>query len=67
MGDNGSVWLPDAMSTLAGEVDALFWFVFWASTIIFAMVIVAKVYFMVKFQAHGRNVRTGAGRREQSS
>ncbi|MDA0684058.1 MAG: cytochrome c oxidase subunit II [Bacteroidetes bacterium] len=50
MGDNGSVWLPDAMSTLAGEVDALFWFVFWASTIIFAMVIVAKVYFMVKFR-----------------
>ncbi len=50
MGDNGSVWLPDAMSTLAGEVDALFWFVFWTSTIIFAMVIVAKLYFIFRYK-----------------
>ena len=50
MGDNGSVWLPDPGTALAGEVDSLFWFVFWTSTIIFAMVIAAKVYFMLKYK-----------------
>ena len=50
MGDNGSVWLPDPGTTLAGEVDSLFWFVFWTSTIIFAMVVLAKVYFMMKYK-----------------
>jgi len=55
MGDNGSVWLPDAASTLAGEVDALFWFVFWASTVIFAAVIVAKVYFMFRYRRKDEN------------
>jgi len=50
MGDNGSVWLPDPGTALAGEVDSLFWFVFWTSTVMFAMVVLAKVYFMVKYK-----------------
>lgn len=50
MGDNGSVWLPDAMSTVASDVDALFWFVFWTSTVMFAMVVAAKFYFMFKYK-----------------
>ncbi len=50
MGDKGSFLLPDAASTLAGEVDALFWFVTWTSAIIFAAVIVAKVYFMARYR-----------------
>lgn len=47
MGENG-IWLPDASSTLAGEVDALFWFVFWVSTIIFAAVVLTKIWFVFK-------------------
>lgn len=50
MGENGNVWMPDAMSTVASEVDSLFYFVLWTSTIIFALVIVAKVYFAVRFR-----------------
>ena len=50
MGDQDSVWLPDAMSTIAPEVDALFWFVFWASTIIFAAVVIAKIYFVIRYR-----------------
>ncbi len=50
MGESGSFWLPDAMSTLAPEVDSLFYFVVWASTIIFIAVIAAMVYFMVRYR-----------------
>jgi len=50
MGDKGSIWLPDAMSTVSGEVDALFWFVFWTSTVLFAAVIAAKLYFMFRYK-----------------
>ncbi|PIQ63711.1 MAG: cytochrome c oxidase subunit II [Bacteroidetes bacterium CG12_big_fil_rev_8_21_14_0_65_60_17] len=49
MGENG-FWLPEASTTLAGEVDALFWFVFWVSTVIFAAVVLAKLYFVVKYR-----------------
>lgn len=50
MGDKGSIWLPDAMSTVAGEVDALFWFVFWTSTVLFAAVVAAKLYFVFRYK-----------------
>lgn len=50
MGDNGSIWLPDASSTLAPEVDALFWFVFWASTILFVGVVAAIFYYATKYR-----------------
>ena len=50
MGDSGSIWLPEAMSTFAGEVDALFWFVFWTSTVLFVAVIGVKIYFMFRYR-----------------
>ena len=50
MGDKGVFWLPDAMSTFAGEVDALFWFVFWTSTVLFVAVVAAKLYFMFRYK-----------------
>lgn len=42
--------MPDARSTLAPEVDALFYFVFWTSLIIFALVMVAMVYFAFRYR-----------------
>ena len=54
MGENG-IWLPNASSSLAGEVDSLFWFVFWVSTIIFAMVVLAKLYFVFKYKRKSEN------------
>lgn len=50
MGENGSIWLPDASSTLAPEVDALWWFVFWASTILFVGVVAAIIYYATKYR-----------------
>ena len=36
----GSFWLPDGASTLSSEIDSLFYFVTWASIILFAGVVV---------------------------
>ncbi len=50
MGDQGSSWLPDAMSSVAGEVDALFNFVLITSTILFAAVVISTVYLVIRFR-----------------
>ena len=50
MGEKGSSWLPDAMSTVAGEVDALFYFTLYTSTIIFVAVVAAMIYFGIRFR-----------------
>ena len=50
MGDQGTVWLPEAASTVSGDVDALFYFVLWVSTILFVGVIGTMVLFAWKFR-----------------
>ena len=44
-GDNG-VWLPPQSSTTAPEIDTLFHFIIWASTILTVIVAAAMVYFV---------------------
>ena len=44
-----SIWLPPAASNLAKEVDPLYYFILWASTAFFAIVLVAIIYFVKKF------------------
>ena len=50
MGDNARVWMPDAASTIAPEIDSLFYFVIWTSTIIFVGVIGAMLYFTFRYR-----------------
>ena len=50
MNDGGSLWLPEGLSTLAPEIDSLFYFVTWASTILFFGVVVAVVYLAYKYR-----------------
>lgn len=50
MGENGSVFLPEASSSFAGEVDALFNFVLVASTILFVAVVGALIYFVIRYR-----------------
>ncbi|RMF61526.1 MAG: cytochrome c oxidase subunit II [Bacteroidetes bacterium] len=45
MGENGTVWLPDPASTLAPELDSLFYFVYYVSLLIFLGVILSMAYF----------------------
>jgi cytochrome c oxidase subunit 2 len=50
MGDQGSLWLPEAASTLAPEIDSLFYFVTWVSTILFVGVVAAMIYFVIRYR-----------------
>src|SRR5690606_31233711 len=50
MGDRGTFWLPEAASTVAGDVDALFYFVYWISVVIFFLVVAVMTYFMIKYR-----------------
>lgn len=47
---NGSFWLPEGTSTLAPEIDSLFYFVTWASAILFFGVMAAMVYFAYRYR-----------------
>lgn len=58
MEDKGSLWLPVDASTLAGDVDGLFYFVYWVSIVIFVAVIVAMTYFVMKYRRKHANERT---------
>ncbi|MDZ4700901.1 MAG: cytochrome c oxidase subunit II [Rhodothermales bacterium] len=50
MEPKGTLWLPPAESTLAPEIDSLFYFVYWISVIIFALVVLAMLIFVVKYR-----------------
>ena len=50
MGDNGTLWLPEQASTVAGDVDALFYFIYWVSVVLFVLVIGAMVYFAYRYR-----------------
>lgn len=45
-----TVWLPEQVSTLAPEIDRLFYFVHWVSVIIFIGVVSTMVYFVFKYR-----------------
>ena len=53
MGDKGTFWMPEQASTLASEIDGLFYFVFWISLILFVAVIGAMVYFVFRYRRRG--------------
>ena len=57
MGDQGTVWLPEAASTVAGDVDALFYFILWVSTILFVGVIGTLVLFAWRFRRRSEGDR----------
>jgi cytochrome c oxidase subunit 2 len=50
--------LPDQMSTLAGNVDSLFYFIVVLCTIFFVIIVSAMVYFVVKFKRRSESDQT---------
>ena len=50
MDTTGTLFFPPAGSTLAGEVDSLFYFIFWASAVLFAIVIGLTVFFIIRYR-----------------
>ena len=50
MEDKGTLWLPEAASTMAPEIDKLFYFVYYVSIVIFVAVVAYMVYFVIKYR-----------------
>mgnify|MGYP001333501775 CR=1 FL=1 len=48
-----NIWLPPAASTVASEVDPLYYFILWSSTAFFAIVLFAILYFVKKYKKDG--------------
>ncbi len=48
--EGGSYWFPPAASTFASEVDWLFYAIGWISLVFFVLIVVAMVWFAVKFR-----------------
>jgi cytochrome c oxidase subunit 2 len=58
MEDNGTLYLPPSGSTMSGEVDALFYFIFYSALVFFAIVTMATVYFIIKYRRRGEKELT---------
>jgi cytochrome c oxidase subunit II len=50
MKTDGTFMLPSASSTIAGEVDSLFYFIFYTAAILFVLVIGVMVYFVIRYK-----------------
>ena len=48
--DGASTWLPPQSSTTAHEIDSLFYFILYSSTILTLIVVAAMIYFIVKYR-----------------
>ena len=48
--DRGTFWLPPQLSTTAGDIDALFYFIYWASIVFAVGVGVATVWLAWKYR-----------------
>lgn len=46
----GNFWLPPRASTVAGEVDFVFWFIFGIAAFFFALIVFLMVWFVVRYR-----------------
>lgn len=57
MNEQGSIWLPEPASTVAGDVDSLFYFILVTSAILFVGVMGAMVTFAWRYRRRSENDR----------
>lgn len=62
MGENGSVFLPEASSSFASEVDALFNFVLAVSTVFFIAVVGTMIYFVIRYRRRSHSFVPAPGK-----
>jgi len=53
MDSTGTLFLPPGGSTIAGEADALFYFLVYASIVVFSIVIFGMTYFSIRYRRRG--------------
>lgn len=57
-GHNGSFWMPVQASTFAGEVDTIFYFIYWLCVIFFILIVGATGYFAWAYKMKSADDRT---------
>lgn len=50
MNEQGSLWLPEAASSIAGDVDALFYFILRTSIVLFVGVVGTMIFFAYRYR-----------------
>ncbi len=55
-GDSESFWLPEAKSTVAGQVDTLFYWILGISVFFFLLIVGLVVFFLVKYRRRGEEI-----------
>ncbi|MEX2214733.1 MAG: cytochrome c oxidase subunit II [Phycisphaeraceae bacterium] len=45
-----SLWMPSASSTVAGEVDSLFYFILWICVVMFLLILALMILFIAKYR-----------------
>jgi len=53
MDGKGTLYLPPPSSTIAGDVDALFYFIFYTALVLFVIVMSAAAYFIIRYRRRG--------------
>lgn len=58
MDTTGTLFFPPEGSTLAGEVDALFYFIYYASAVLFSIVIGLTIFFVIRYRRRQQTGKT---------
>ena len=53
MDSTATIWMPPARSTIAGDVDKLFFFIYYIAIGFFLLVVIAAIYFLIKYRRKG--------------
>ena len=60
MDTTGTLFMPPGSSTIAPEVDALFNFILYGSTVMFLIVVIAMVFLVIRYRAKQKDTLTKA-------
>lgn len=59
LADGRTFWLPERASTFAGNIDFIFYFIYWVSLIFFGVTIAAMIYFCIRYRRRHEDEHTG--------
>lgn len=54
---DSSYWFPESASDFASDVDSLFMYIFWISLVFFVVIVIAMVYFCIKYRRRGKEIK----------
>lgn len=57
---SGSFWMPPQGSSAAGEVDAIFYIIYWISVFFFALIVGLMAWFVIRYRSRGPADAAGA-------